>query len=462
MSRATGAAWWPVLVACALVCVVVNPDIRGDGHGYYAWVASAVVDHDLDFRNQYAHGNVLFQDRFFDDAGVVVPDRVTRTGHVDNQWAVGPAVLWLPWFLAAHAIVRVSGADPQDGYALVYRRACAAGSACYGVLALWLSVLGARQFGATARLAWGSALIVWGASSLLVYMLLLPFYAHAAGAFTVAWCLYFGLRARPRSLTMGEWATWGALAGLMAMTYLANAVFAVVAVPVWWSAWRRDGAGSAVARGAAFLAAAVAAGAPQWIGKALVYGSPFVTGYDEQWHWLSPQLWNTAFSPNHGVLLWTPVVGIGLIGCAMLARRQPAMVSMLVGAGVFYELIASYGNWHGLSSFGNRFFTAWTFLVVVGVAAVAEWARRRPWAMRASLAVALCLVLWNAALAFQWAAKMMPNRGAVDLVAVARQQWQVPAAAMQVGRRYFTDRAGLAREIDERDRREWDAFQKNR
>lgn len=464
MFRAKGAAWRLVLVVMAGVAggLVVNPDVRGDGNGYYAWIASAVVDHDLDFRNQYAHGNRLFRERFEDGAGLPKPERITATGHVDNQWAVGPAVLWAPWFAAAHVVTRLTGADPQDGYAPVYRRACATGSFVYGALALWLGVLGAGCFGVRPAVAWGSALVVWGASSLLVYTLLLPFSAHAAGAFTVAWWLYFGLRRADRRLSVREWAAWGALAGLMALTYLANAVFALVAVPVWYAVWRSEGAGAAFVRAAAFLGAALVAATPHLIGKAVVYGSPWVTGYREQWHWLAPQLWNTAFSTNHGVLLWTPVMGVGLAGCSLLIRRARAVWVMVVAAAAFYLLIASYGNWHGLSSFGNRFFTAWTFLAVLGVAAIADAASRRPWTMRAAVAVGCVLVVWNVALAFQWAFKMVPNRGEVDVALVVRQQWQVPTLAISVGRRYFTDRGGLVREIEDKDEQEWDAFQKKR
>jgi len=164
-------------------------------------------------------------------------------------------------------------------------------------------------------------------------------------------------------------------------------------------------------------------------------------------------------SPNHGVLLWTPIVGIGLAGCVWLARRRPEAAWLIVSGAVFYMVIASYDTWHGLSSFGNRFFVSMTLPAVVGVAALVDAAWRRRAAMGAVTVAGLAgLMLWNAGLAAQWASKMVPNRGPVDMRTVVSQQWQVPGRVLVLGWRYLTDRDALAHEIDERDRREWDEY----
>src|SRR5512132_3781197 len=116
------------VIALLASAAAVNTHVRGDGNGYYAWLASSVVDHDLDFRNQYRHADALFRNFHIDAAGQPQPDQLTVTGRVSDQWAVGPAVLWAPWFLTAHAVVKAGGMDPQDGYAPIYRRAVATGS----------------------------------------------------------------------------------------------------------------------------------------------------------------------------------------------------------------------------------------------------------------------------------------------------------------------------------------------
>src|SRR3954451_16054124 len=80
---------WPtrimavVLLASALVAL---PYLRGDGNGYYAWLSSAVMDQDLEFANEFSRGDPEFLPSVFDANGVIVPELVTSTGHVRDQW----------------------------------------------------------------------------------------------------------------------------------------------------------------------------------------------------------------------------------------------------------------------------------------------------------------------------------------------------------------------------------------
>ena len=61
-----------VLVAAAAVIVSiiqlsvpfqVSPTvIRGDGVAYYAWLRSVLIDHDVDFQNEYEHYDAILSD----------------------------------------------------------------------------------------------------------------------------------------------------------------------------------------------------------------------------------------------------------------------------------------------------------------------------------------------------------------------------------------------------------------
>lgn len=436
---------------CLASCFVVNPYVRGDGNGYFAWLASTVVDGDLDFRNQYRHADPLFSSAYLDDAGGVRPDKTTPTGHVSNQWSVGPAILWAPWFLAAHAVVRGLGIDPEDGFARWYRLFCAVGTLVYAGLTLAMGVQLAGRYGASQRAGVVSAWVVLFGSSLFVYAYMLPFHVHALAAFTVA--LFFRHWHTTSTFdTVKSWCVWGALAGLMAMTYHVDALFGLAVVPVAIDRWRRGDRGRLVAGVAAFCGAGVCVCAPQWIGKSIIYGHAFTTGYQDQFFWQSPRLWSTAFSSEHGLLLWTPLAGVGLAGCVVLARRAERMRWLLAGAGMFYVVIASYQNWHGLSSFGNRFFVSLTVPFIVGIAAVLQRAWDRGGATAVALSASLALlVLWNLGLAFQWGTKMIPSRGPVDPMRVLRQQLDVPFRIDAALRRYLGNHEQFVADIERKD-----------
>lgn len=443
--------WLPMVVSLAFV----NPYVRGDGNGYYAWLVSPALDGDLDFENQYRHADPLFRAVVFEPDGQVRANVRTATGHLPNQWSVGPALLWAPWFAAAHLGVRAAHvwdpSFPADGYSWPYRYACAVGTAVYGWLALVLAWRTAQAFAGAAAAAVGTA-IAWAATPLPVYQFFLPFHVHALAAFGVAWFVWRWVSLRPLAQP-AQWLQWGAIGGVMTMIYQLNGVLLLIAAYELAVTARRDGLGAALGAAGLFAAAALLVWLPQLVGKAVVYGTPWTTGYGDQFFFADPRLWQTAMSAEHGWFSWTPAAAIGVAGL-ILARRRRAEARVLVSVvAVFFFAVASYQNWHGQSSFGNRFFVSLTGLVAIGLADV--WSRATSggiWAARAAGAAAVALALWNAGLALQWGTGIVPNQGPVDFRVVARNQVTVvPKAAASFLRRYFTSRDAAARQIEERD-----------
>lgn len=438
----TRAAW---VLAVVLSVVAINPYVRGDGNGYYAWLVSPIIDGDLDFTNQFRRADPLFQTLIFDEAGAVRSVATTPTGHIGNQWAVGPAVWWSPFFLVAHAGVLVArslgSSVPADGYSWPYLWAVGAGTALYGWAALGLSAWIARRLGL--RTGVMLAVLAWlTASSLPVYQFFLPFHVHALAAFSVAAFVAYGVR-EPETWTARQWGLWGLLGGLMVQTYQLNGVLLLLAVWAWASTARRQPAGRALAQGVAFAVGGTVACLPQLVGKAVVYGHPFVSGYQDEFVWTAPRLWQTLVSSNHGWLLWSPVALLGLIGLVRLWSRE-VVQRWLVAMTIFYVVVASYQNWHGQSSFGNRFFLSLTPMLVVGVAAWVETVRRP-----VAYAVVGVLAAWNIGLAFQWGTNIIPNRGPVSMWVVARNQVTVvPERVVGFMQRYLWDRGAVTREVE--------------
>jgi len=250
-----------------------------------------------------------------------------------------------------------------------------------------------------------------------------------------------------------EWIVWGAIYGLAGLAYHVDLVLGIVALHAALAAWptRRW---QLIGDGLGFAIAAALAGLPHWIGKTIIYGSPLATGYGDEFFWTSPRLWAVLFSTNHGAILWTPIIAIGIVGLVLL-RKDVRILWMGAAVLAFYVVIASYQNWHGLSSFGNRFFISLTLPLVIGVAAVIDRALRAgKLATRLTSLAAVLMILWNAGLAFQWVSKMIPNRGGVNVGLVIGQQRQIPRFVLSYGYRYFTDRENLIAEIEKRDQAE--------
>ncbi|HET7295274.1 MAG TPA: hypothetical protein VFM88_22840, partial [Vicinamibacteria bacterium] len=345
--------------AFLLTLPLVNPYIRGEGNGHYAHLRSLVVDRDLDFENEFRHGDPDFVSSTFRRAdGHFRPRLELPDGRARNQWSVGPALLWAPSFLQVHAallLLRAFGAHvPADGYALVYRAACALATACYAFCGLLVARrAAARWSGSTSATV--ALVVLWLGSPLPVYMYALPFYSHASASFATA--LFVGFWAARRPLDrVCEWAFWGGFAGLMFATEPLAGTLVVIALVEWLR-----GRGPRVARGLAFIGGTLVAALPHLAVKWALFGSPLRTGSLIPYFWEAPRLGAVGFSAEHGLFAWTPALLLAVLGLLGLCRREPgAGIPLAIAFAAYYYAVACSQSWHGSSSFGNRHFVALT------------------------------------------------------------------------------------------------------
>ena len=455
---------WLLIVLFVATAPFVNPYIRGDGNGYYAYVRSAVIDGDLRFENEYRRGDPAFLASVTYPDGRLASNLVLGNGYVRNQWAVGPSLLWAPFFVLGHGVATglnsLGWPVALDGYSAPYRWACALGTALYGFVGLMLACTLARRFvGATVAAV--ATVGVWFASPLPVYMYFLPFHVPALSGFVVSLFLWYWLKTRG-GRTSSEWGLWGASAGLMVETYYLNAVCLLIAAfelgeEARFSRARPARARAGVAAAGIFGLGLALAVLPHIVVKTIVHGSPFKTGYDDQFFWGSPRLWHAAFASEHGMFVWTPVLLFATVGLGWLWRtdRSIALRFTLVLVAYYYA-VASFQNWHGQSAFGNRFLVSLTPIFVVGFGGFLAALAKLPVIERhRRLGYGLVLgplILWNVGLVFQWGTGLVPNRGPVDFVVAARNQvTEVPRAMVGFMARYFTERGQLTREVEQRD-----------
>src|SRR5437879_3000689 len=129
---------------------LVNPIVHGDGVGYYAYARAPLIQHNLRFEEDWRHGNLYFSQARTLPGGQLNPNQYTETGYVNNLFTIGPAMLWTPFLLAAHATVlsanALGGHIPADGFSTPYILAMALGTAIYGFLGLIFSYSLARKY----------------------------------------------------------------------------------------------------------------------------------------------------------------------------------------------------------------------------------------------------------------------------------------------------------------------------
>lgn len=456
-----------LLIIFVVTLPLVNPWVRGDGVGYYAYVRALLVEHHLRFENDWRRANLSFRMNCVDDEGHIDSTCYTNTGHLANHHAVGASMLWAPFLVPMHGVMQALhrfGLDVRvDGFSMPYVLTMALATALYGFVGLWISFRLASVY-APERWAFLATLGVWFASSLPVYMYFDPAYSHAHSVFAVALFLWYWQRTRPQR-TAAQWAILGLLSGLMLDIYYLN--ISILLVPFleslrrYWLAWRAPHHDWETLRRLFFsnvicLCATIVAFLPTLITRQITYGSPLEFGYEDLGpsHWFHPALWQPLFSSNHGLLTWTPIVLPAIIGLVLLRRydRELAVYS-LAAVAMFYYIITCHPDWSGLSSYGNRFFISLTPFFVLGLAVTLHEASRgfkEAWTMCVASALLIGgLILWNLGFVFQWGTGLVPHRGPVSWKRVAYNQVEVvPRRLGKKLKSYFTNRSEMMQGIE--------------
>jgi len=464
-------AEYALLIIFLFSLVLINPWIRGDGVGYYAFARAPLIEHSLDFQQDYLNANSGFREHRVDQSGKPKAFFRTRTGHLDNHFSVGPAILWAPFLVVAHGGVLVARAGGSsvaaDGFSAPYRWAAAFATALYGFLGLLISYRFASQY-APKRWAALATVGVWWGSSLPVYMYFNPFWSHAHSAFTVALFLWYWHATRS-GRTLRQWFILAFFTGLMLSVYFANVTLLVVllveAVSQYRGAFRPSSnadsppPGALLLRHTIFCVTTLACMIPTFLSRQSVYGNAFESGYTplREWFWRSPFFGAVLFSSNHGLFSWTPLLLFSILGLFFFWRSEPFLGGALVAATLaFYFFIASYPDWAGISSYGNRFFVSLTAMFILGLSVALErFARlfRTPAAALASVAAVLSLlVIWNLGFVYQWGAHLIASRGPISWSEMVHNQFYVVPRRLSADLQlYLFKRRDLMQQIEQSD-----------
>jgi hypothetical protein len=383
----TGLAFAAFLLILLLLFHLGYSRAGSDGRSYFVQVRSLVMDGDLDLAN----------------------DEAVFGGHGARQYAFGAPVLWSPFFVAGHAwllgVNALGGHYTTDGYTYPYQRAIGLATLVYGFLGLLLIYRVLRTY-FTRGLSAIATIGICSTSFLIWYLTADNSMVHGVTMFSTTLFLYLWHRYR-RGPTLVQWAWLGAAAGLMATVRWQDGVFAMLPVAdLLWATWRGRRAEPVAARLraaardlTAFGAAALVTFSPQMAFWKAVYGSwIYLPSREHGFHpgWIPPFLTEVLFSPNHGLLSWTPVIALSLVGLAIFGREH-TRVALILAVGFLGQVWVNGAVeiWWGGVGFGARRFANSALVFAVGLAGLLAYLQRRP--LVAPVAGLLALLLYNAA-----------------------------------------------------------------
>ncbi len=404
--------------------------IRCDGHGYYAWLRSLLIDGDLSFDNEFDDHNPL---------GDWVPpvDARTRRSLRANYWSVGPACCWsltvVPGHLAVTALQPLGLPWPADGYSLPYQFLVGGTTVLVSLLGLVFLYGICRHFARPTRAALAAAFLTLG-STVVFYSAVEVSMAHGMGTAAVAGLVWYWLTTygsdRP-----GRWLKVGLLVGVAALMRWQLATFALLPVGECLLSWRRGGR-PVIGLGLAALGAGIGF-LPQVLAWRAVYGEWLVLPYATGRHWLYPALGEVLGSTDRGLFYWTPITILALAGLLVVPPAVSRLTALAPGSRLnkrealglllasflvqVYVVASLWGEQAFLGvSFGFRPLTEAVVVLAPGLALLLERASARRF--RFYCGVCLLLVVWNLLLIAQYRYGLIPadaGAGPMSLLAGA-------------------------------------------
>jgi hypothetical protein len=370
--------------------------IRCDGHGYYAWLRSLLLDGDWSFDNEFDEHNPL---------GDYVTPRAARTprGLRPNQWSVGPACVWAVTVVPGHFGLQACADHglpwPADGYALPYQLLVGGTTLLVSFAGLGFLYGLCRRYADPGRAALAAGLLSLG-SGIVFYGAIEVTMAHSIGPAAVAALAWYWQRTygSPRP---GRWLLVGVLVGLAALMRWQLVTFAVLPAGECLLALRRGRPGAVLGLALAGLGA-VLAFLPQLVAWYVVYGRLFVTPITVGHNWMAPDFARVLLDMERGLFYWTPLTLVACLGFLCWFRRpvqaadsgEPLGLLLAAFGLQAYVLASLWGEAVQLGvSYGLRHFTETVVALGPGLALLLARGGRRQF--RLVLGLSCLLVLWN-------------------------------------------------------------------
>lgn len=370
-----------LLTSCLLVYGMVHLEralpepIRSDGVGYYAYLPALFIHGDPSFHTLAA---LRFDGEIPSWTGMV---RYPATGRYANIYGVGVAILLAPFFVVAHLLTLVFQSPASwhkfnhvpDGFSFFYQHAAGLAGMCYGLAGLvFLRKSIEKYFSPSVCLV--TVFVLFMGTNLFNYLSAETVLSHPYTFFLFGVLLSrLPLLYRSERVQVKTAFQTGALLGLATCVRPTNGLF-LLPIMLWgvrtWDEmrerallWVRHWS-----RLLALVCGLIVAFLPQLVMWRYSSGHWWFNAYKELFgariYWMKPQFFGVLLSLRGGVLFWSPVLFLALIGFIWFRRYSPDMFwPSVVFLVPFTYLIASWHDWAFGGGFGHRgFVEAYVFL----------------------------------------------------------------------------------------------------
>ncbi|QUC64789.1 hypothetical protein NsoK4_00425 [Nitrosopumilus sp. K4] len=387
--------------------IFFDPVIRSDGTLFFWTTHSMIIDHDLDFQNQYDNLPIRW----------VNPDIKTTTGLIYNVQNMGSSLLNAPFFIAAHLASSILG-FPIDGYGPAYTYSFNLGSVFYSLSGALILFAAIKKFlKISEHNSFFATLTIVLATPVVYYSLLAPSFSSAHSFFAVSLFVFVWLKLRD-SLNLKYWIYMGLCVGLIFMVRTVDAVFfflPLIDLVLFKRFWITKNPKNLFLV-ALYVCCFIVAFSPHMVYWDYLYGELIPRPMPlDQWYavnddprgtfmnWFHPYFAEFLFSEHRGLFVWSPILLVSLAGYCLLYKknRSIATVMIIMTAIVFYMHSAPH-DWSGGGSFGQRRAIDLAPFFAIGLAAIFEKLCTSNMRKFLKYSVITSTIVWNFILISVW------------------------------------------------------------
>jgi len=328
--------------------------INGDGYGYYAYLPSLFLYHDLKTPNaaRYSPQEYLLSYPIFHQLD---------NGNIINKYPIGLALIWLPAFMLSILISFVLNIE-VDAYSLIFQYLIGMTTPIFlslGIVFIYKILSQQQQLSKISGL-WTIIALTFG-TNLLHYSKVDVSMSHVYAFSLMAMSIYLIGKWHKRADSLTS-VGLGLVMGLLMLVRLSHVV--VILLWLFYSVYSIKSLKSKInyffknkVQVTLVLATILFCLSLQiWYFYA-VSGSLWYFAYQgEFFNWLDPAWYGVLFSYRKGLVFWTPVLLLSVLGLRRFSSFKKWILPSFLVLGLGSYIIASWHAWWYGDSFGHRGF----------------------------------------------------------------------------------------------------------
>ncbi len=364
----------------------VGDGVWGDSRYYYSYVRSLIIDHDLNFTNEYQHFKA-FETNYFQ-------------GKIINKFSIGAPLLWLPWFLIADFIVNIVniiGFNLNiDGYGIIYQFIIGIGTVIYGFWGLYLLFKSLETFFNKNLSIWG-IIIFFLSSNLFFYLAIDPINSHSTSFFISSLLFYFLIKLQKIDVfdlkyTFKTPVVLGIIVGYLGLIRSQDLIFGIIPIFIFIylsiksQLTFKNNILKIIRCFILYISGIICSFGLQLVVWKYLYGSftnPYLK-HGETFNFLKPKIFSVLFSFNHGLLIYSPIIILSILGLILLIKenKKISFDKIIAISGIFLFLlqlyvVASWHSWWGGEAYGGRMFISVYPWLIFGFIYFVKWFLKR-------------------------------------------------------------------------------------